>query len=59
MKVVIGSKYTPGKTLEFREPINGFYQAVMMPPQADMLALQRALTAKPVKRSLWQKLMVA
>lgn len=56
MKIAIGSKYSPGKVFEFRE--SGLYQALMIPVQGDMLVLQRALTAKPVKRTLWQKLMV-
>ena len=55
----IGTKYTPGKSYEFREPMTGFYQSLMVPATGDMLTLQRALTAKHGKKpTLFQRLMV-
>lgn len=50
----IGTKYTPGKSFEFR--CGGTYQALMVRPYGDMLWLQQVLTAKPVKKNFFQRL---
>lgn len=55
---MIGTKYIKGKRFEFRDPLTGFYQSLMMQPDRDAQIIQRALITKPAKLTWRQRLRI-